>query len=523
MPLHHSGFGLDEDKRYQFLVGARLYGLELVLPEHEEEFLAANPGRFTLKPQQLQVVDTLAKELDDYVFEIPRRASKTTTIFCYLLGRCAVLPGHQVTFSAQSGVKGGARLREWKTRLDLINPVEEFNPYARRIRRKPAPQALALFGEDPAPAPEEPADRGFKILMGEVGKGIYFDNGSQFLVLKPEAGAYRGEAADESWIDEAQEVDVDDGAELLAGIVPLQDTKPGSCLILSGTAAEARVGILWDALKRLRDKDEDAGGMDFAVPEDTVWALVENEESAMNLVLSMHPGIGTLTTLEKMRKNWRKMQKPQWAREYLSMWPVTYGEREITPELWESAGLARKKARPARVAFAFDIKPGGSSSAIAAAWRDARGVAYIEIIEHRQGTGYIPERTQYLTRKYRGSDMAYDDIGEGRATVTAMATLKPKPKTRVQSYRDIAVGCVQIVRDLRDGTVRHFNQAPLDVAVEGATKREVYGDKGVWLWGGTGDITPLVAATKALRNWDQWHAKRAAAAEDRPGILTSDD
>jgi hypothetical protein len=235
----------------------------------------------------------------------------------------------------------------------------------------------------------------------------------------------------------------------------------------------------------------------------------------MDLLRGVHPGVGTLTTVDKMRKNWRKLPRPQWAREYLSLWPENFGAAAINSEQWAKAALSRKKERPARVAFGLDVRPGGVSAAIVAAWRDSRGVAYVEIVEHRSGTLWIPERMQDLTKKYRGSTVAYDDISEGKATATEAAALPGmKPRMRVQQYREHAAGCVQFMRDLERGKLRHFDQVGLNAAAECASKREVRNDSGIWLWGvvaAGGDISPIVAATRALRNWDQYFAGRGTS------------
>ncbi|WP_419817009.1 hypothetical protein [Glaciibacter flavus] len=476
-----------------------------------ERLAAMHPPRYPLQPQQLLIADALSAGHDGNAVEVPRRASKTTSIFCWLLGRCASRPGYQVTFSAQSGVKGSQRLREWKTRLDKVTPPDDLDlpPWLRNHgprQTKAQERSLALFGDDLVGRRQEPARRGFKIMLGEVAKGIYFDNGATLIVLKPDAEAYRGEAADASWIDEGQEIDPEAGANLLAGILPLQDTKPGALLIVSGTAGDVRVGPFWDYVERLRAGDPDVGGVDFAAAEDTPWEIIEDEEAAMALLASVHPGVGTLTTDEKMRKNWRGMDKPKWAREYLSMWPETFGVRAIPLEQWASAVASRRPPKPARVAFGMAIKPGGGVAAYAAAWRNAKGIAYVEIIEHRQGTQWMPERGQELTSTYRGSTIGYDDISEGKATATEMLTLQPRPRLRVQTYREIAAGCVQFLRDLDRGTIRHFDDVGLNAAVQRAAKREVRGDSGVWLWTPAeagDDITCLDAATRALRNWDQ--------------------
>jgi hypothetical protein len=342
------------------------------------------------------------------------------------------------------------------------------------------------------------------------------------VLFRSEAEAYRGEAADVSWIDEAQEIDPVEGEDLLAAILPLQDTKPGASLIISGTAGEARTGIFWDYLERGRGNDTTIGIVDFAAPEDTDWETVEDEDSALELLQTCHPGIGTLTTLDKMVKNYRSMAKPQWAREYLSMWPETFGTTAIVPEQWNHARLLTKKTKPAKMAFGLAIKPGGAASSIVAAWRDARGTAYIEVVDHRQGTSWLPKRMQELTTKYRGSTIAYDDIGEGKATAAECAPLQPKVKLRMQTYRETSAGCIQFLRELDRGTIKHFDQVGLNEAAVKAGKREIRGDHVMWLWTTLSpgdDITCLDAATRALRNWDQYFAKTT---NDSPaGIVIS--
>ncbi|WP_223693780.1 hypothetical protein [Leifsonia poae] len=509
----------DEELRREFLAGSRRMGYELVDlddREHIAELKAMTPPRYPIQPQQLWMVDALnAEDYDTFTVEVMRRASKTTTIFCWLVGRCESRPGYEVTFSAQSGVKSSARLREWKLRLDAINPPDDLDlpPWLRNRPRttKRAERALALFDLDITTEAEHlTAGRGFKVMMGEVGKGIYWDNGSKFLVLKPSSDAYRGEAGDISWLDEAQELDPEEGADLLAGLAPLQDTKENAATVISGTAGEARVGPFWEVVAKLRAGDPDVGGVDYCASDSTPWEIIEDEDQAIALLVTLHPGIGTLTTEEKMRKNWRKLDKPKWAREYLSLWPESFGTTAVNALLWEDAALARKKAKPDRVAFGLDIRPGGFSAAIVVAWRDSRGVAYVEVVEHRQSTSWIPERMQELTRTYRGSTIAFDDISEGKATATEADRLSPKPRLRMQTYREHAAGCVQFLRDLERGKLKHSGQVSLDTAVAVAVKRDVRGSQGVWMWGAPvagGDITPLVAATRALRNWDQYFAR----------------
>lgn len=511
----------DWEGRTDFLVGARAMGYELVDLDDEDELArleAMTPPRYPIQPQQLLLSDLLDSGKRTYVVEMPRRASKSTTIFCKLLGRCIRRRNYLVTFSAQNGVASGRLFDDWVERLNELHPEDKsIPPWLRHIDRKPKQQArhLALFGDELVPAAEdEIKPRFYHARVSPSARDITVKaTGSKIRVIKTAASAYRGLAADVSWLDEGQELDPEEGVKIIAGIRPLQDTRRGNpATIVSGTAGEARVGIFWSYINRLRSGDPAMGGVDYAAPEDTPWSEIEDEERAMQLIATVHPGIGTLTTVDTMRDTYREPEfgLPQWAREYLSLWPESYGTRAISDELWTANGRETKPPMPTKVAFGVSIKPGGSSAAICAAWRNQRGVAYIEVVAHQSGTAWLPERLQQLTTKYRGSTVAYDNIAEGAATATEAELLTPRPRLRVQTYRETAAGCVQFMRDLERGTIRHAFQRGLDAAVAAAGRRETRGDNGVWLWTPAepgADITPLDAATRALRNWDQHHAR----------------
>jgi hypothetical protein len=496
----------------------------------------SNPRRYPLQPQQLLIADALnAPGLDDYVVEIVRRASKTTTIFCLLLGRCLARPNYMVTFSAQNGVKGTTRLREWKRRLDVITPPDDLDlpPWLRNQPRKPTQRKsrqLALFGEDlwaaltPEPDPASGGRRGFRIMTGEVAKGIYFDNGSQFLVLKPDPEAYRGEAGDVSWIDEAQEIDPAEADELLAGILPLQDTRDdGAAVILSGTAGLLRQGPFWDRVARIRAGDPDLGGVDYCTPPDVTLDMLDDEDDAMAILAAVHPGLGTLTTLDRMRKRWARMPRPQFAREYLSMWPEDSTAGAIDLTRWTAGAITTDPdtwSRPEGVAFGYMVDPhGDESGAIVAAWRDDDGTAQLEIIAHRPGTDWMPGELLRLAAKYR-RPIGYDAVGAQIGVADAVAAQaklarQRAPKLEPINLAGMKVACSTLLRDITRGRVQHYDQPGLNAAVKVATKRFI-SDTG-WVWSlkqSRGDICPLVAATIALRIYDQ-----APAAGHRSGMV----
>jgi hypothetical protein len=495
-PTFSSGFAASDDARAEFIRGAELMGY-------------LEPGE-TIHSQQLQVADTLAKPHRNYAIEMPRRTSKTTSIFLVLLGRCAMRPGYYVTYTAQSGVAGMRQFGEWVDRLNVVNenPEASLPPWLRggvRAKPKAIQRQVALFGEElwePPPAAPGSEYPFRKMLLGNVRTGIYFTNGSILRHVPPIATQFRGIASDVSWIDEAQEVAIEDGPALLAGIRPLQDTRPGASIILSGTAGESRAGIFYELLERGRAGDPSVGILDYAAPASTPWDQIENQTTALQLLQTMHPGIDTLTTLEVMRAQWTDLPRPEWAREYLSLWPETYSRRAISAQLWEACRIDVRPPLPQRPAFGLAVKKGGAVAAIVAAWRDRDGTAHVESVEHQSGTMWIKEKVIYLTSKYAGSTVAYDEKSEGAATVTEVSRREFKERTVRQTWNDVSAASVQFLREVERGTLRVYAGDPLEQAVAAASRRES-GDR--WTWNPmepSMDITCLDAATLALRHWD---------------------
>lgn len=545
----------DWDLRLEFLTGAEMLGMALVDITDAAavaELAELDPPQVPLQPQQLRVADALNAGIRKNAIEMPRRSTKSTSVFAVTLGRMVCRPRYKVTFSAQTGTDGRQMLEDWvigeqgievywpELSLDTIRPTSASRNATKasavprgRFTHQPLP-GFAFDVDEPDDLETEAAERthfrsghpvvAFSARLGNSGTQIRFRNRSVFLVLKPEAAAYRSKAADFSWLDEAQEHDPEEGELLLAGLLPLQDTRPGAQTCISGTAGPAKAGPFWAWLKKLRHGLPNIGGIDFYAPEDTEWKIIENIDTAMALLRTMHPGVDTLTNIQSMRENWEGMAKPKWAREYASMWPDVGEDIVIDPDQWDKTALQRIPTKPARVAFGMDIQPGGGVAAIAAAWRDAQGHAYVLLVDHQLGNSWIVKRAQHYTRTaYRSSSVAFDKIAEGEATYVESRRQHPRPKMQLQTWAETAAGCVTFERELAAGTLRHAaEQVGLNDAVTVAKKREVKGnDRGVWIYTASvgEDVTPLLAAVRALRNWDQHFARPEAATET--GIISA--
>lgn len=451
-PLHGSATENAREWSAEFLAGAALLGFE--------------PS-----PQQWAIADVLNSH-DETGFPsyetvaicVPRRAGKTTVILALALGRCITRENYTVLFTAQSGTKASARFLQMARDLDRRDPNVE--------------------------------SRGFRILRGAGNQCVLFANGSLFQVLTPKPDAFRGDAADLIILDEAQEHTVEDSAELMGAILPTMDTRPGAQIIVAGTAGERRSGLFWESLEEGRRGVIRSGIVEFAAPDTTT----AEEASDPELWKFAHPGIGTLTDLRTIGTRFEKLPLPQFMREYLGIWPEDFNVSAIDPMTWRAA-LSDLVAKPGTFSIAYDVAPDQSSAAIAASWR-VNDIAYVEIIDHRLGVDWLGKRLLELALKYRVA-IGHDTIGAPLAEAEWLQRQRPKPKLRPQTMRDVTIGCQIFMKELQAGRLRHFDQPSLNDAAQRAAKRPL--SENSWAWGrrlSGGDITPLVAATLALRCFD---------------------
>jgi hypothetical protein len=334
------------------------------------------------------------------VVQMPRRSTKTTAVWSTLLGRCYRTPGHRVVTTAQDGLR------------------------ARRIFRAVMRELVAGGFEA----------RGLGRLYWSNGEErIEWRNGASMWVVPPDPGAFRSDAADDLLFDEAGELSLAESEDLMAGALPLTDTRPMGQAIVTGTPSPVRAGLLWDTLQRGRDpKDREVGILDYSIRDDEASVLYpdgEDKPPILNrrVLRRVHPGIDTLTTLRKIESRYKGgngkggMSLLKFEMEYLGRFPFDHSVSAIDPTAWADARAMEETAagllipvplpiRPARVGLAFDVEPNGNAAALMAAWRDEQGAAHLEVIAYRPGVTWLPSVAREATRKHKTA-IAHDVIG----------------------------------------------------------------------------------------------------------------
>jgi hypothetical protein len=214
-----------------------------------------------------------------------------------------------------------------------------------------------------------------------------------------------------------------------------------------------------------------------------------------------NPALETRISLETVERERQAMSPRAFAVERLGVgdWPAldATGDAVIPPALW-STGLDPASQPGALIAFAFDVSPDRSRSSIGAASRRKDGSMHVEVIDAREGTGWLPDRVAELVAKHGVKSVRCDVYGPAGSLLPALAERGVDVKTT--SAQEAAQAFGAFLDLVTQEKLRHIGQAPLTAAVAGAATREL-GDGKAWRRKrSTVDITPLVAVTLAA--WD---------------------
>jgi hypothetical protein len=427
--------------------------------------------------------------------QIPRRSTKTTTIQNVLLGRCATMPGYQVVSTAQDGTRASQFFRDM---MDLI--LDHANEI---MEKRNEEREEAWDGEG-----KEPEEFTQKQALAELGiRTMYFSqqreyikwrNGSKWRVAKPEAGSLRGGAAHAIWFDEGGELDPETAPKLVAGALPMMDTKPEGQVIVSGTPGEARVGLFWNQLEKARAAKDKLGIVDYSADDfcdptdERVWWRT-------------HPGLACgLTDIDTIRERFDEetgMPLPEFMREYLCIWPPDSSVTALDLQKWgithDELTLAAPEDVP--VGIGWDVAIGGGSAAVAAAWLDENDEPHIQILRHRQGSQWLPGYIGKGIKTLPRLNVAYDSIGQNIVVAQALGRMPQVKTNRVKalSMKDVSAATALLAQSVDLMTLHHGKHAGLDTAVKNATWRNPDGNR-LFMRKNGADLSTLLAAVAAL-------------------------
>ncbi len=413
------------------------------------------------------------------VVTVPRQSGKTKEELSVATHRCVAWSGQVVTYTAQTRVK--AREKWEDDHLETLNA----SPYGKRGMYR----ARKTTGME----------------------AVLWNNGSKYGIEATTEKAGHGDTLDLGFIDEAF-AQVDARTEQAMKPAMLTRSQPQLWIVsTAGTPASVYLRSKVDA-GRARCRADRPGSVAYfewgapkqADPADpaTWWACM--------------PALGWTVTEDAVRAAYEELagegKLAEFRRAYLNQWLDEVPEEWLIIPREEWLALREDPVAHGQVALAADVTPRTPGQpvfgTVAAAWLRSDGCTDIEIIEHRQGTAWMPDRIAELVRKHRPCATVIDAVGPAASLIDELEGLGVEVVR--PNMREVVQACGRFFDAVMDSrTLRHGGDPALDAAVAGAIKRDL-GDGWAWDRKGPGtDISPLVACTLASWAHDKFAARQA--------------
>jgi hypothetical protein len=181
----------------------------------------------------------------------------------------------------------------------------------------------------------------------------------------------------------------------------------------------------------------------------------------------------------------------------LGIWFDPSVNQVIPPATWAALADAGSQVEDP-VVFAVDANPERSGAAIAVAGRRADELGHVEVVDARDGTGWLLDRIVALHERHKPKAWVLDPASQAGSLLPALRDRGIEPEE--VTGREFAQACGAFYDDVTEKSAfRHLDQGSLNDALAGA-KKGPRGDAWIWHRRNSGiDISPLVAATLA------WH------------------
>jgi hypothetical protein len=340
-------------------------------------------------------------------------------------------------------------------------------------------------------------------------EGVYLKNGARLRYKTRTKGGGRGFSADCVILDEAMVL-----AEAFMGALFFTlSARPNPQVWYTGSAVDRMVmdhGVVFARLRERAVKGEDPSLAYFgwSAPYDAPGDVPEGTLTDCDVWAQANPALGIRIDPEHVAKEQRSMDPRTFAVERLGVgdWPDTTGaaEQVIADADWDALE-DRTSSRAGPVVFVFDVTPDRRKAAIAVAGHREDGLRHVEIVEHRSGVDWLIDRLVELDERHQPEEVICAARSPA-ASFVAKLTERGVTVTELDEAEH-AKACGDLVDGVAARSFRHLGTPEIRAALRGAVQR--VRDDGAWTWSrktSSVDISPLVAATLALRRAELMHA-----------------
>lgn len=263
------------------------------------------------------------------------------------------------------------------------------------------------------------------------------------------------------------------------------------------------------------------------------WAIPEDADlHDQDVWYEHHPAVGHTIAVDDILDELRKAEDSPdetkidtFRQEYGNQWVrhpiIGEAKREYVIDLvvWSQRKVPSDttfmRPRTLGVSVADD---GRTASIVVAAW-NPEGQAVVKVLDLKPGTFWIEEALTSHREHWGPAAISYWAGGPTGAIEGPIARAAGRVDVEKVTGRSYYSACSALVTGFEEGRYRHVDQEWLNDAVEGAMKKR-RGES--WLWdlqASHADVTPLDAATVALRALEGRPPERRSAYED-DGLMT---
>lgn len=341
--------------------------------------------------------------------------------------------------------------------------------------------------------------RVLRVRTSHGDEGIELRTGQRLRFLARSHGSGRGFGGDLVVLDEAYGL-VD---EELAALLPTMAARANPQLWYASMAP--LVGSL--VLRRLcrRGRAGKSPGLAYfewcaGLPDEELAELSVEEKRARLFGLlddrqawaDANPGLGIRISEEFIEREREAMDDEDFAHERLGIWFDEEDERLFPEATWDLVCTPDARPTGEDLTMGVDVNPERTAAAITAV---AGGE--LEVIEHRNGLGWVVDRAKALDEKW---EPIWAVDGSPSAPVASLLPELRDAELEIVEVagEDLAAACGKFYDAVVERRIKIRRHPSLDRAAAGVQKRNA-GAGGGWAWVRQSDvdISPLVAATVA--------------------------
>ena len=398
-----------------------------------------------------------------YIIILPRQGGKSTLIRGKLAHRGIVQPGAQMLYTAQDRNKARQRLEE-----TIYNPLSQ-GPLADKLG---------------------------KPRWAAGSEAVRFVNRSVLRIESLTKTAGHGDTLDEAAIDEAfAHTDNRIEQNVSPTMITVQGAQKG---ILSAAGSPESVFLNG---KMARGIEQSKAGVRnrtafimFGAPDDA------DPDDPLTWIMA-HPAVGHTIRVDDLQDEHDNMDPEEFQRAYLSWVPKPKGNKSPIPwASWTANYIGEDESTwQGKPLWCIDISPDRtwSSIGLAAASFYADRKAFLEVIDHEQGTGWVVPRLVDLASRFGGKRVVLD--GSGAAGSLAVDLEKRGFEVIRLTPQERMYACGALYDDVIKEELLYLDDPVLNNAMVNAVKiNAVSGESWIFSRGRSMvDITPLYAVTLA--------------------------